>query len=45
VVPETAADEATARLAVHHPGTRRVGTVTDRAGSVDVTPLGLTLAV
>jgi phosphoribosylformylglycinamidine cyclo-ligase len=45
VVPETAVDEATALLAAHHPGTRRIGTVTDRAGRVEVTPLGLTLAV
>ncbi len=45
VVPEAAADEAAARLAAHHPGTRRIGTVTDQAGRVDVTPLGLTLAV
>jgi phosphoribosylformylglycinamidine cyclo-ligase len=45
VVPEPAADEATALLAAHHRGTRRIGTVTDHAGSVEVTPLGLTLAV
>ncbi len=45
VVPENAVDEAVALLAAHHPGTRRIGTVTDRAGRVEVTPLGLTLAV
>jgi phosphoribosylformylglycinamidine cyclo-ligase len=32
VVPAAAADEATALLAAHHPGARRIGTVTDRAG-------------
>jgi phosphoribosylformylglycinamidine cyclo-ligase len=32
VVPERAAAEAAALLARHHPGTRRIGTVTDRAG-------------
>ena len=30
VVPEAAADEAAALLAAHHPGTRRIGTVTDQ---------------
>ena len=45
VVPEHAADAAALRLAAHHPGSRRIGTVTDRAGRVDVTPLGLSLAV
>jgi phosphoribosylformylglycinamidine cyclo-ligase len=34
VVPEAQAEAATARLAAHHPGTRRIGTVTDRRGSV-----------
>jgi phosphoribosylformylglycinamidine cyclo-ligase len=34
VVPEDHADAATALLAAHHPGTRRIGTVTDRAGHV-----------
>jgi phosphoribosylformylglycinamidine cyclo-ligase len=34
IVPEPAADEATALLAEHHPGTRRVGTVTTGAGRV-----------
>jgi phosphoribosylformylglycinamidine cyclo-ligase len=44
VVPEAADDEATAALAAHHPGTRRVGTVTDRAGRVEVPPAGVALA-
>jgi phosphoribosylformylglycinamidine cyclo-ligase len=44
VVPETAADDAAARLAAHHPGTRRIGTVTDRAGQVEIAPAGLTLS-
>ncbi len=34
VVPEAAADDAAALLAAHHPGTRRIGTVTDRAGQI-----------
>jgi phosphoribosylformylglycinamidine cyclo-ligase len=34
VVPEAAAGEAAALLAEHHPGTRRIGTVTAEAGSV-----------
>ncbi len=34
VVPEAAADETAALLAGHHPGTRRIGTVTDEAGTV-----------
>jgi phosphoribosylformylglycinamidine cyclo-ligase len=34
VVPEAAADEAAALLAAHHAGTRRIGTVTDRAGKI-----------
>ena len=34
VVPEPAAAEATALLAAHHPGTRRIGTVSDEAGRV-----------
>jgi phosphoribosylformylglycinamidine cyclo-ligase len=41
VVPGAAADAAAALLAAHHPGARRIGTVTDRAGRVDVA--GLTL--
>lgn len=32
VVPEPAADEAVALLAARHPGTRRIGAVTDEAG-------------
>jgi phosphoribosylformylglycinamidine cyclo-ligase len=34
VVPEAAADAAAALLAEHHPGTRRIGTITDRAGQI-----------
>jgi phosphoribosylformylglycinamidine cyclo-ligase len=34
IVPEAAADETAARLAAHHAGARRIGTVTDRAGQV-----------
>ncbi len=34
VVPEADADAAIALLAAHHPGTRRIGTVTDEAGRV-----------
>jgi phosphoribosylformylglycinamidine cyclo-ligase len=34
VVPEAAADEAAALLAEHHPGARRIGTVTGEAGRV-----------
>jgi phosphoribosylformylglycinamidine cyclo-ligase len=41
VVPETTADAVVALLADHHPGARRIGTVTDRAGRIDVA--GLTL--
>jgi phosphoribosylformylglycinamidine cyclo-ligase len=43
VVPEAAAAEAAALLAAHHPGTRRIGTVTDRAGRVEVPPRGVAL--
>jgi len=43
VVPEGAADAAEALLAAHHPGTRRIGTVTDRAGHVAVPGPGVTL--
>jgi len=35
VVPEAAAEHAAALLAERHPGTRRIGTVTDRAGQID----------
>jgi phosphoribosylformylglycinamidine cyclo-ligase len=41
VVPEAHADEAAAILAARHPGARRIGTATDRAGRVEVPPLGL----
>jgi phosphoribosylformylglycinamidine cyclo-ligase len=44
VVPEAAAADATAILVAHHPGTRRIGTVTDRAGRVDVPPRRVTLS-
>jgi phosphoribosylformylglycinamidine cyclo-ligase len=36
VVPEADADAAAQRLAAHHPGARRIGTVTDAAGRVSV---------
>jgi phosphoribosylformylglycinamidine cyclo-ligase len=44
VVPEAAADDAAALLAAHHPGARRIGTVTDRAGRVEVPARGVALA-
>jgi phosphoribosylformylglycinamidine cyclo-ligase len=44
VVPQPTADAATALLSSHHPGARRIGTVTDRAGVVDLPALGLSLA-
>ena len=44
VVPEAVADAAAALLAAHHPGTRRIGTVTDRAGRVEVPSRGVVLA-
>ena len=34
VVPEARADDAVALLAARHPGTARIGTVTDRAGEI-----------
>jgi phosphoribosylformylglycinamidine cyclo-ligase len=43
VVPEAAAGEAAALLAAHHPGARRIGTLTDRAGRVVIPPLGVEL--
>ena len=43
VCPEAVADEAVAVLAAHHPGTRRVGTVTDRSGRVEVPGRGVLL--
>jgi len=42
IVPEEQSDEAAAILAGHHPGARRVGTVTDQVGTVTVPGLGLT---
>ena len=41
VVPASTADAAPALLAAHHPGARRIGTVTDRAGRIEIPPLGL----
>jgi phosphoribosylformylglycinamidine cyclo-ligase len=41
VVAEDEADAAVALLDAHHPGTRRIGTVTDRPGTVSLAPLGL----
>jgi phosphoribosylformylglycinamidine cyclo-ligase len=41
--PETSADGAIDLLAAHHPGTRRIGTVTDRAGRVEVPARGVAL--
>jgi phosphoribosylformylglycinamidine cyclo-ligase len=41
VVPEATADAAGALLAAHHPGARRIGTVTDRPGRIDVAGLAL----
>jgi phosphoribosylformylglycinamidine cyclo-ligase len=43
VVPASTADAAAALLAAYHPGARRIGTVTDRPGRVEVTPSGVTL--
>jgi phosphoribosylformylglycinamidine cyclo-ligase len=42
IVPESDADTAAAILAGHHPGARRIGTVTDEVGTVTVPGLGLT---
>jgi phosphoribosylformylglycinamidine cyclo-ligase len=42
VVPDADADEASAILAARHPGARRIGTATDRAGRVELPSLGLT---
>ena len=36
IVPAASADAAADLLAAHHPGTRRIGTVTDEAGHVTV---------
>ena len=43
VVPDSTADAAAALLAAHHPGARRIGTVTDRAARVEVPAGGVTL--
>jgi phosphoribosylformylglycinamidine cyclo-ligase len=43
IVPEVTADATTALLADHHPGARRIGTVTDRAGRVEVPGAGVSL--
>jgi phosphoribosylformylglycinamidine cyclo-ligase len=42
VVPAETADAAAALLASHHPGSRRIGTVTDQAGHVAVPGHGVT---
>lgn len=39
IVPEDRADDAAGLLAAHHPGTRRIGTITDAAGVVTVRDL------
>ena len=44
VVPEAAAADATALLARHHAGARRIGTLTGEAGRIEVPPLGVALA-
>jgi phosphoribosylformylglycinamidine cyclo-ligase len=41
IVPDDHADAAVGLLGRHHPGTRRIGTVTDRAGMVALPGLGL----
>jgi phosphoribosylformylglycinamidine cyclo-ligase len=41
IVPEADVDDAAAILAGHHPGARRIGTVTDQAGTVTIPDLGL----
>jgi phosphoribosylformylglycinamidine cyclo-ligase len=41
--PEADAEAAVALLARHHPGARRIGTVTDRAGRVEVPARGVAL--
>jgi phosphoribosylformylglycinamidine cyclo-ligase len=41
IVPEADADATAAILAGHHPGARRIGTVTDQAGTITVPGLGL----
>jgi phosphoribosylformylglycinamidine cyclo-ligase len=42
IVPDADADDAAAILAGHHPGARRIGTVTDQVGTITVPGLGLT---
>jgi phosphoribosylformylglycinamidine cyclo-ligase len=41
VVPDADADAAVALLAERHPGTARIGTISDQAGRVDLPGLGL----
>jgi phosphoribosylformylglycinamidine cyclo-ligase len=41
VVPDEHADEAVRILGARHPGTARIGTVTDRPGRVELPGLGL----
>ncbi len=41
VVPEDRAVDAVAQLSAQHPGTARIGTVTDAGGVVTIPPLGL----
>jgi phosphoribosylformylglycinamidine cyclo-ligase len=41
IVPEADAAAAATILAAHHPGARRIGTVTDQAGTVTLPELGL----
>jgi phosphoribosylformylglycinamidine cyclo-ligase len=44
VIPDTHADAATERLSAHHPGTRRIGTVTDRPKQVEVPSTAISLS-
>jgi phosphoribosylformylglycinamidine cyclo-ligase len=44
VVPDSDAEAAAGLLASRHPGSRRIGTVTDRPREVTVTPAGVTLS-
>jgi phosphoribosylformylglycinamidine cyclo-ligase len=44
VCPAAHADAAVAVLAGAHPGTRRIGTVTDRAGRAEVPGRGVSLS-
>jgi phosphoribosylformylglycinamidine cyclo-ligase len=43
VVPEAMADTAIAVLESYHPGTARIGSVTDRAGRIEVPSAGVVL--